>query len=80
MKLHLSICLMLTGLLPVSAHATDAHCVAVCEEQEGFCADRALQAIYDGEFRGSGCTDHEDCNQIVLMCPEKRTTCEADCE
>ena len=79
MNIRLMTGLALFGLLPLSAHATDQYCDAQCEEQYGFCADGALQAIEEGVFSGSGCSAYDTCDVVVQMCEAERTTCEAEC-
>lgn len=69
----------LTLLAPLPALAEDQHCVAQCTQQEEDCASRALQAIYDGVFYGSGCSDYDECDNVVQACRAEAQTCQASC-
>jgi len=67
-------------LLPsVAAAAESEACASTCEDYR-FCAGGALQAIYDGVFSGSGCSDYESCDQVVQLCRAAAGTCEPQCE
>ena len=76
-RFYLAAALTLLTSLPVLAE--DQHCVAQCTQQEEDCASGALQAIYDGVFYGSGCSDYEECNTVVQDCRAEAQTCQASC-
>lgn len=60
------------------AMAAETDCTTPCEQYE-YCAGRALQAIYDGVFSDSGCSDYTTCGQVVEECRREVGSCEQSC-
>jgi len=80
MTYKLILSLSFAALLPMAALATeDDQCASTCEEL-ALCASDAEQAIYDGVFSGSGCSDYEECGRIVLQCQADAGECANTCE